>query len=174
MTSRRHRRSNRQRWTADGGRRGTDSPRSSPPRFARGRRDKHGKRGRRGRRNECFAPSERFWVFATETPLQKLTTERTENTGYKELMSKRILERFLRQNVENLICAVAKMSYKPLQVGKQSPCWLGDCFASLAMTDFEGVCNIANLIRDLIDFCYFLALACAYRQKHLFTEDSLI
>ncbi len=35
--------------------------------------------------------------------LQKLTTERTENTEHKELMSKRILERFLRQNFENFI-----------------------------------------------------------------------
>ncbi len=34
--------------------------------------------------------------------LQKLTTERTENTEYK-LMSKRILKRFLRQNIESFI-----------------------------------------------------------------------
>ncbi len=36
--------------------------------------------------------------------LQKLTTERTENTEYKGLMSKRILERFSQQNAENFVC----------------------------------------------------------------------
>jgi hypothetical protein len=33
--------------------------------------------------------------------LQKLTTERTANTEYKELMSKRISERILRQNADD-------------------------------------------------------------------------
>ncbi len=43
-------------------------------------------------------------AFSFLSPLQKLTTERTENTEYKELMSKRILEGFLRQSIEDFVC----------------------------------------------------------------------